>query len=89
MGFEEFQHEKMIRVRTMPRHSGDQNDHDNQQRQRKDREHVCSPFPHARTECYAKIKAKYAVVVIMVTLDEFRNLNASMVYHGAIAELVK
>ena len=40
-------------------------------------------------QCYAKIKAKYAVVVIMVTLDEFRNLNASMVYHGAIAELVK
>lgn len=88
-GFEEFQHKKMIRVRTMPRHRGDHNNHDTHQRKWKDCEHACSPFLMLRLQCYAKVKAKYAVVVIMVTQDGFRNLNASKVHHGAITELVK
>lgn len=40
-------------------------------------------------QCYAKIKAKYTVAVIMITQDEFHNLNGSMVHHGAIAELIE
>jgi hypothetical protein len=40
-------------------------------------------------QCYAKIKVKCAVVVTMVTQDEFWNLNISMSHHGAIDELVE
>jgi len=38
---------------------------------------------------YPKVHVKYAVVVIMVTLDEFRDLNALIVHHRAIAGLVE
>ena len=68
MGLEEFQHENLVRVRTMPRHSGDHNDRDSQGSVSGRIANMSArPSLMLGLQCYAKIKVKYAVVVMMVT----------------------